>query len=36
MRRKGETGGGRWGHPQGAVHMAATRLSYKGAMVGTE
>ena len=24
--RKIETGGGGWGHPQGAVHMAAARL----------
>ena len=30
------TGGGGWGHPQGAVHLAAVRLGSKGAMVGTE
>ena len=34
--RKGGTGGGGWGHPQGAVHMAATRLGCKRAMVTTE
>ena len=34
--RKGGTGGGGWGHPQGAVHMAAARLGCKRAMVGTE
>ena len=33
--RKGGTGGGRWGHPQGAVHMAAARLGCKITMVGT-
>ena len=26
MSRKGGTGGGGWGHQQGAVHMAAARL----------
>ena len=36
MSRKGETGGGGWGHLQGAVHMAAARLGCKRAMVGTE
>ena len=35
IRRKGRTGGGGWGHPQGAVHMVAARLGYKQAMVGT-
>ena len=30
-----ETGGGGWGHLQGAVHMAAARLSCKKAMLGT-
>ena len=29
------TGGAGWGHPQGAVHMAAARLGYKRTMVGT-
>ena len=29
------TGGGGWGHPQGAVHIAAARLGCKKAMVGT-
>ena len=33
--RKGGTGGGGWGHPQGAVHMAAARLGCKRTMVGT-
>ena len=32
----GETGGGVWGQPQGAVHTAAARLSCKRAVVGTE
>ena len=27
--RKGGTGGGGWGHPQGAVHMTAVRLGCK-------
>ena len=31
--RKSETGGGGWGHPQGAVHMAAARLGCNKAMV---
>ena len=35
MSRKGGTGGGGWGHPQGAVHMAAARLGCKRIMVGT-
>ena len=35
MSRKGGTGGGGWGHPQGAVHMAAARFGGKKAMVGT-
>ena len=35
MSRKGGTGGGRWGHPQGAVHMAAARLGCKRTVVGT-
>ena len=34
--RKGETEGGGWGHPQGAMHIAAARLGCKRAMVGTE
>ena len=29
------TGGGGWGHPQGAVHMAAARLGCTRTMVGT-
>ena len=33
--RKSGTGGVGWGHPQGAVHMAAARLGCKRAMVGT-
>ena len=33
--RKGGTGGGGWGHPQGAVRMAAVRLGCKSNMVGT-
>ena len=33
--RKGGTGGGAWGHPQGAVHMVAARLGFEKAMVGT-
>ena len=33
--RNGGTGGGGWGHPQGAVHMAAVRLGCKSNMVGT-
>ena len=32
--RKGGTGGGRWGHPQGDMHMVAARLGYQSAMVG--
>ena len=35
MSRKGGTGGGGWGHPQGAVHMAAARLGCKRTVVGT-
>ena len=31
----GGTGGGGWGHPQGAVHMAAARLGCKRTVVGT-
>ena len=34
--RKDGTGGDGWGHPQGAVHMAAARLGCKVAVVGTE
>ena len=30
----GGTGGGGWGHPQGAVHMAAARLGCKRTVVG--
>jgi len=33
--RKGGTGKGEWGHPQGAVHMVAARLGCERAMVGT-
>ena len=33
--RKGGTGGGGGGHPQGAVHMVAARLGFEKAMVGT-
>ena len=33
--RKGGTGGGGWGHPQGDVHMVAARLCFERAMVGT-
>ena len=33
--RKGGTGGGSGGHPQGAVHMVAARLGFEKAMVGT-
>ena len=32
----GGTGGGVWGQPQGAVHTAAARHSYKRAVVGNE
>ena len=32
--RKGGTGGGGWGHLQGAVHMMAARLGFERAMVG--
>ena len=31
----GGTGGGKWGHLQGAVHMVAARLCCERAMVGT-
>ena len=31
----GGTGGGGWGHPQGAVHMAAARFGCKRTVVGT-
>ena len=34
MSKKGGTGGGGWGHLQGAVHMAAGRLGCKRTMVG--
>ena len=33
--RKGGTGGGGWGHPQGDMHMVAARLGCQSAMVGT-
>ena len=33
--RKGGTGGGGWGHPQGAVYMVAARLGFEKAMVDT-
>ena len=32
--RKGGTGGGGRGHPQGDMHMVAARLSCQSAMVG--
>ena len=35
VNRKSGTGGVGWGHPQGAVHMAAARLGCKRVMVGT-
>ena len=35
MNRKGGTGRGGWGHPQGAMHMAAARLGCTKTMVGT-
>ena len=37
MSRKGGTGGGRWGHPQGDMHMVhvAIRLGCQSVMVGT-
>ena len=33
--RNGGVGGGGWGHPQGAEHMATARLGCKGAMGAT-
>ena len=33
--RKGGTGGGGWGHPQGDMHMVAAGLGCESAMVGT-
>ena len=33
--RKSGTGGGGWGHPQGAVHVLAARLGCERAMAGT-
>ena len=33
--RKGGTGGGGWGHPQGAMYMMIVRLGCKSNMVGT-
>ena len=33
--RKGGTGGGGWGHPQGDMHMVAARLGSQRAMVWT-
>ena len=30
--RKGGTGGGGWGHPQGGMHMVAARLGCQSAM----
>ena len=33
--RKGGTGGGAWGHPQGDMHMVAAGLSCQSTMVGT-
>ena len=35
VNRKGGTGGGGWGHPQGDMHMVAARLGCQSAMVGT-
>ena len=35
VRRKGGTGGGAWGHPQGDMQMVAARLGYEKVMVGT-
>ena len=32
----GETGGGGWGHPQGAVHMVAAGLALKRPWLGTQ
>ena len=34
MSRKGETGGGGWGHLQGTVLMTVARLGSKRAIVG--
>ena len=33
--RKGRTGGGGWGQPQGDMHMVAARLGCQSTMVGT-
>ena len=33
--RKGETGGGGWGHPQGDLHMLAVVAVCRNALVGT-
>ena len=35
VNRKGGTGGGGWGHPQGDMHMVAARLGCQSPMVGT-
>ena len=35
MSKKGGTGGGRWCHLQGDMHMVAARLGCQRAMVGT-
>ena len=35
MSRKGGTGGGGWGHPQGDLHMVVAKLGCKSTMVGT-
>ena len=35
INRKGGTGGGGWGYPQGAMHMVAVRLGCESSMVGT-
>ena len=32
--RKGGTGGGGWGHPQGDMHTVAARLAVKESWVG--
>ena len=35
MSRKGGTGGGGWGHPQGNIHMMTARPGCQSVMVGT-
>ena len=34
MSRKGGTGGGGWGHPQGAMHMVAVVAGCRNGLVG--